>query len=174
MGDAESVQLWRYESRREPQPYPGSVWRSLAGFRMAGPSRIRIALVRDGETFVVDRRIDKPAMLSTIIRGDRVLVSDMGETYLFARERASGTAGGGAGDGAVLAPMPGRVTAVDVAAGDTVTRGQRLLTLEAMKMEHGLTAPFDGTVAELNAVPGAQVSEGTILARIEASQVPSS
>ena len=40
--------------------------------------------------------------------------------------------------------MPGKVTAVEVAAGDTVAKGQRLLTLEAMKMEHGLTAPFDG------------------------------
>jgi biotin carboxyl carrier protein len=42
-----------------------------------------------------------------------------------------------------------------------------LLTLEAMKMEHGLVAPFDGVVAELNAKAGAQVSEGTVLARIE-------
>jgi biotin carboxyl carrier protein len=42
-----------------------------------------------------------------------------------------------------------------------------LLTLEAMKMEHGLTAPFDGMVAELSAQAGAQVSEGAVLARIE-------
>ena len=45
--------------------------------------------------------------------------------------------------------MPGRVTAVEVAKGEKVAKGQRLLTLEAMKMEHALTAPFDGTVAEL-------------------------
>ena len=45
--------------------------------------------------------------------------------------------------------MPGRVTAVEVKKGETVAKGQRLVTLEAMKMEHGLTAPFDGTVAEL-------------------------
>ena len=45
--------------------------------------------------------------------------------------------------------MPGKVTAVEVAAGEKVDKGQRLLTLEAMKMEHALTAPFDGTVAEL-------------------------
>ena len=47
--------------------------------------------------------------------------------------------------------MPGKVTAVEVAQGEKVAKGQRLLTLEAMKMEHALTAPFDGTVAELNA-----------------------
>jgi 3-methylcrotonyl-CoA carboxylase alpha subunit len=63
--------------------------------------------------------------------------------------------------------MPGRIIAVDVAAGDSVTKGQKLVTLEAMKMEHSLTAPFDGTVAELNAETGGQVSEGTVLVRLE-------
>ena len=63
--------------------------------------------------------------------------------------------------------MPGKIIALEVAAGDAVTKGQKLLTLEAMKMEHSLTAPFDGTVAELNAEAGAQVSEGALLVRIE-------
>ena len=63
--------------------------------------------------------------------------------------------------------MPGKLIAVAVKQGDTVTKGQKLVTLEAMKMEHSLTAPFDGIVAELNAVEGAQVSEGALLARIE-------
>ncbi|HEV2866446.1 MAG TPA: biotin/lipoyl-containing protein, partial [Allosphingosinicella sp.] len=48
-----------------------------------------------------------------------------------------------------------------------VVRGQKLVTLEAMKMEHSLTAPFDGIVTEVNAVEGAQVAEGTLLVRIE-------
>jgi 3-methylcrotonyl-CoA carboxylase alpha subunit len=64
--------------------------------------------------------------------------------------------------------MPGKVTAVDVSQGEKVAQGQRLLTLEAMKMEHALTAPFDGTVAELNAKPGAQVTEGQLLVKVEA------
>ena len=63
--------------------------------------------------------------------------------------------------------MPGRVIAVDVAHGASVARGQKLVTLEAMKMEHSLTAPFDGIVAELNVTEGAQVTEGTLLVRIE-------
>jgi len=50
-----------------------------------------------------------------------------------------------------------------------VTKGQKLVTLEAMKMEHSLTAPFDGTVAALNATPGAQVQVEALLARIEPS-----
>ena len=54
-----------------------------------------------------------------------------------------------------------------VAAGESVAKGQKLVTLEAMKMEHTLTAPFDGVVAELSAEEGGQVSEGALLVRIE-------
>ena len=54
------------------------------------------------------------------------------------------------------------------APGERVTRGQRVAIIEAMKMEHTLTAPFDGKLAELNAKPGAQVSEGVLLAKLEA------
>ena len=75
----------------------------------------------------------------------------------------------GASDGAILSPMPGKIVSVAVKAGDTVTKGQTLLVLEAMKMEHALAAPFDGVVAELNATPGGQVSEGVVLAKLEAA-----
>jgi 3-methylcrotonyl-CoA carboxylase alpha subunit len=81
--------------------------------------------------------------------------------------RTDGAAGAAAGDGAIVSPMPGKIIALEVSAGDAVTKGQKLLTLEAMKMEHSLTAPFDGKVAELNAEAGAQVSEGALLVRIE-------
>ena len=63
--------------------------------------------------------------------------------------------------------MPGRVIAVDVALGDKVKKGQRLVVIEAMKMEQGLVAPFDGVITELKALADAQVSEGMLLARVE-------
>ena len=63
--------------------------------------------------------------------------------------------------------MPGKVIAVDVAEGDTVTAGQRLMVLEAMKMEHALTAPFDGTVTQLSASEGGQVQVDALLAVVE-------
>jgi 3-methylcrotonyl-CoA carboxylase alpha subunit len=63
--------------------------------------------------------------------------------------------------------MPGRVIALEVRQGDQVTKGQKLLTLEAMKMEHSMVAPFDGVVAELNVAAGEQVTEGTLLVRVE-------
>ena len=72
-----------------------------------------------------------------------------------------------ASDGAILSPMPGKIVSVAVEAGQSVVKGQTLLTLEAMKMEHALAAPFDGVVAELSATAGGQVSEGVVLARLE-------
>jgi 3-methylcrotonyl-CoA carboxylase alpha subunit len=167
MGDGDAVHLWRYEEREEPRPHTGSVWRSLAGFRIAAPPRIRVAITCEGKDFVLDQPVTKPAMLTTIIDGDQVLVADMGQSFVFRRTRTDGAHGGAASDGAILSPMPGRIIAVAVAAGDAVVKGQKLLTLEAMKMEHSLVAPFDGTVAEFNASEGGQVSEGMVLARID-------
>jgi len=81
--------------------------------------------------------------------------------------RVDGSHAGVASTGAILAPMPGKVIAVEVEKGDSVLAGQKLLTLEAMKMEHTLTAPFDGVVAQLNAEAGAQVQVEALLALIE-------
>jgi acetyl/propionyl-CoA carboxylase alpha subunit len=69
--------------------------------------------------------------------------------------------------GSLLAPMPGAVVRVDVAAGDTVTAGQVLLVLEAMKMEHPVTAPVAGTVREVAVVAGQQVDGGQVLAVVD-------
>ena len=93
-------------------------------------------------------------------------IAEDGQVWKMRLWRAEGVAGGAAGNGAILSPMPGRVIAVAVRAGDAVTKGQKLVTVEAMKMEHSLIAPFDGTVAELVAEEGLQVSDGVMLARI--------
>ena len=72
-------------------------------------------------------------------------------------------------DGSVRAPMPGTVLAVKVHEGQTVTAGEPLGVLEAMKMEHTLTAPTDGTVTSVNAAVGDQVPLGHTLFHVEAS-----
>jgi pyruvate carboxylase subunit A/propionyl-CoA carboxylase alpha chain len=72
--------------------------------------------------------------------------------------------------GSLLAPMPGSVLRVGAAPGDTVTAGQPLLWLEAMKMEHTITAPTDGVLVELNVEPGRQVEVGAVLARVESQE----
>jgi propionyl-CoA carboxylase alpha chain/3-methylcrotonyl-CoA carboxylase alpha subunit len=65
--------------------------------------------------------------------------------------------------------MPGKIVACPVQTGDTVRKGDPIITLEAMKMEHVLTAPFDGVVESLSAGLGDQVVEGFVLARLGAS-----
>jgi biotin carboxyl carrier protein len=65
--------------------------------------------------------------------------------------------------------MPGKVTGVSVKAGDTVEKGAPLLTLEAMKMEHAMSAPFAGRVEEVAVKAGDQVSEGAALVRLSAN-----
>jgi 3-methylcrotonyl-CoA carboxylase alpha subunit len=91
----------------------------------------------------------------------------------FQLDQPRGTGVGTIGDGSILSPLPGKIIAVEVSAGQQVTKGQKLLTLEAMKVEHtlvapfdGVVAPFDGVVAELIAAPGAQVQVEAVLARL--------
>jgi 3-methylcrotonyl-CoA carboxylase alpha subunit len=74
-----------------------------------------------------------------------------------------------AGAGSLRAPMPGLVKLVRAAKGDAVIKGQPLLILEAMKMEHTIAAPHDGVIAEI-ATEGAQVTDGTVLVRFVEDQ----
>ncbi len=112
----------------------------------------------------IDQSIDDSLWVEETPHG--YLVTDHGVTRMLHIARAGGEGQASAADGAILAPMPGKVIAVDVAEGDTVAAGQRLIVLEAMKMEHALTAPFDGTVTELNASEGGQVQVEAVLAVI--------
>ena len=74
--------------------------------------------------------------------------------------------------GSLLAPMPGNVIRLGAAVGDSVTAGQPLIWLEAMKMEHTITAPTDGVLAELNVDTGQQVEVGAVLARVDTPHDP--
>lgn len=72
--------------------------------------------------------------------------------------------------GRLTAPMPGKLVSFAVKAGDTVTKGQALAVIEAMKMEHTIAAPADGVVQELLYAPGDQVAEGAELIRMEVAE----
>ncbi len=76
---------------------------------------------------------------------------------------AARPAGGGAG--ALVAPMPGVILDVSVKPGDTVTRGQEIAVLEAMKMQNSVKSPRDGTIAEVCVVAGQAVGHGDAIVR---------
>ena len=133
------------------------------GFRLNAPARTASYVLVDGQAMPVElggEGADDPV--------DAVLLAEHGAVWEVTPWRKDGSHGAAGGTGAIVSPMPGKIIAVEVAQGDAVTAGQKLLTLEAMKMEHSLTAPFDGVVAELNAVAGAQVQVDALLVRIEA------
>ena len=143
----------------------------LLGFRLNAPQRKTQRLDVDGHPveFKYDPTPPGQYYLHPFFseeRGAQSMQMD-GDHFRISWPRAHGNGHAAAADGAILAPMPGKVIAVDVAAGETVTKGQRLMVLEAMKMEHALTAPFDGTVAELAASEGQQVQVEALLARVE-------
>jgi 3-methylcrotonyl-CoA carboxylase alpha subunit len=72
-----------------------------------------------------------------------------------------------AGGDDIRAPMPGLVKHLAAQPGAAVSRGDVLVVLEAMKMEHALTAPRDGIIAEVLVAAGAQVTDGTVLLALE-------
>ena len=104
-----------------------------------------------------------------LMTDEAVVVFEAGETFVLSTRPPVGSLDEGAGDGKIVSPMPGKVVTVSVSVGDKVVRGQALMTLEAMKMEHALVAPFDGEVEALSVSAGDQVSEGVSLARLKAA-----
>jgi 3-methylcrotonyl-CoA carboxylase alpha subunit len=160
---------------------PDSPWDADDGFQLSGAREVAMPLVVDGETITAtvsfgasgatvsvagtpaaaDARVFDGANEFYVLRRGRQTVvrhRDFAETTLDARDA----------DGAVRAPMHGKVLAVLVEPGATVHKGQRIAVVEAMKMEHALTAPIDGVVGEIAAPAGSQVAEGAVVLRIDA------
>jgi 3-methylcrotonyl-CoA carboxylase alpha subunit len=138
------------------------------GFRLNAARKEVAYFLVDGEPAEIPLRSAGNDRLK-IVDGAK-LFTRHGRTIRLTNWRSAGAGEHTAHDGDILAPMPGKVIAVDVAAGETVTKGQRLLVLEAMKMEHALTAPFDGTVTELDVAEGQQVQVETLLAKVEKAE----
>ncbi|WPY94263.1 acetyl/propionyl/methylcrotonyl-CoA carboxylase subunit alpha [Limimaricola variabilis] len=170
-------------------------WDALRGFRHWGTSEIHVTLEREGETLDVALLRDGPGSwhregtetsvsrdtkgLEVTVAGRRfraeaakhgaaVTVWDAGRAWVFTLPDPLAAAdAAGAGGNAIAAPMPGLVKRMRATAGQTVEKGQPLAILEAMKMEHTLTAPRDGVVAEILAQEGSQVSDGDLLLTLE-------
>jgi acetyl/propionyl-CoA carboxylase alpha subunit len=140
-------------------------WRGLTGFRQNAEAQGGVRLFVDGQAVICQAGCGGRSAFVTA--DDDIVVFEGGEAFAFKDHPPAADASDGAGgDGEIRAPMPGKVTQISVKTGDKVVRGQALLTLEAMKMEHVLQAPFDGTVEAVAASLGGQVVEGAVLVRL--------
>ncbi len=129
-------------------------------FVATGPGRYRLRTGTVTREVVVEGRDGTSVTLS--VGGTRVVV-DVADAQAQMLERFGMGAGTGAAQREVRSPMPGLVLAVHVREGETVEAGQRLLVLEAMKMENEIKAAHAGTIARVHAVPGAAVAKGAPL-----------
>ncbi|MEP5938100.1 MAG: acetyl/propionyl/methylcrotonyl-CoA carboxylase subunit alpha [Erythrobacter sp.] len=142
--------------------------RALSGFRLNAPVNRTVRMRSGKEAYAVEPNDDRfDRSFSSLAAPDIALVSYRADTFAVSLDHERGTGAASAADGAIIAPMPGKVIAVDVTDGQTVKAGDRLMVLEAMKMEHALTAPFDGTVTDLEASEGGQVQVEAVLCIVE-------
>ncbi len=144
-----------------------SPWNSANGVRLNADPRLEVE-VQQGEQrqLVALNAVAATRTLATVRLDTQTIVFERGEAIAFTEPQTAAAGSSAMSDGAIRAPMPGRIIAVQVTDGATVVKGQPLVTMEAMKMEHTLTAPFDGKVASHSHAVGDQVSEGTLLLQI--------
>jgi 3-methylcrotonyl-CoA carboxylase alpha subunit len=142
-----------------------SVWGAASGFRVNAEPAVEVEVQSGNERKRVALSTER-AGLRVARHGADTLVFERGQAYVFNEPQSLAAGSGSAADGAIRAPMPGKIIALQVTAGATVVKGQPLITVEAMKMEHTLTAPFEGTVGDITYAVGQQVSEGSALLHI--------
>ena len=121
------------------------------------PPHARISLngVDQAVSFVIDERIH---------------LACEGESHSFENTlHAAAKRAAGASDGRLVAPMNGRVIAVNIKAGDAIGAASALVVIEAMKMEHTLSVPHAARVTAVHVAAGAQVAPGQLLAELEAA-----
>ncbi len=130
----------------------------ISQVHIASDSAPKIRVTLDGNGFTANYAVC-----------DETLYLSIGAQQFSAKEITYQSANNakGSADGMVLAPMNGRVLDVTVSIGDTVKRGQNLLTLEAMKMEHEINARVDGVVKKVTARTGDQVASRSLLVEID-------
>ena len=139
----------------------------LVQYRFDRSDRLEVLHV-DGEPVELDDFTqDALARVRVRVEGDTVYVG--GGRFAFAVPPRFVSPDEAGRAGSTVAPMPGKVVRLLVAAGDTVAAGQPMLTIEAMKMEHQIVAPHAGTVVEVFVAAGQQLDHGQPLVKVDAS-----
>jgi acetyl/propionyl-CoA carboxylase alpha subunit len=151
-------------SEADPSP-----WRELAGFRLNAEPETAVRLFRDGKVVMAEGARTTAARSVLLTDEDEIVVFEAGQAFSFQIHPPAAAGTDALSDGAIRSPMPGKVTQLSARPGDVVKKGQPLVTLEAMKMEHALAAPFDGVVEAVSISLGDQVAEGAVLIRLAAN-----
>lgn len=117
----------------------------------------------NGKEYTVD--IDQINTISPFLQADEIAVSSRPNPAVTAAQAARSAIpkiadGSGNGNGPITAPIPGQIIGISISVGDKVKKGQKLLTLEAMKLENAITAEQDGTIKEISVAVGDVVSQG--------------
>jgi len=120
-----------------------------------------------GDHAFVWRRGTRAQVFHCVREGDVIHLSWGGRTYRCVVEPEGRRAAERHASGALEAPMPGKVIAVHVRAGQDVKKGDELLVVEAMKMENAVRAPREGRVKAVAVKPGDTVSPGLVLVELE-------
>jgi 3-methylcrotonyl-CoA carboxylase alpha subunit len=151
---------WAAAALLAPDP-GGDPWAARDGWRVQGLRDVRVRLaLPDAQLSVLAGSTGGPGEPTVVVSADEVRVWRDGESFRFARVARGAPAETAATDGDVVAPMPGAVLEVRVGEGDTVARGDALVVLEAMKMEHTLRAGGAGRVGVVHVQTGQRVREG--------------
>jgi len=143
-------------------------WQALRGFRI-NAGRARDVSVQVGAHVHAAQWSDAAAGALVTVDDAQVLFVD-GQGWPVSIPVIGEATGAAATDGAIVSPMPGRIVSVEVADGQRVKRGDKLVVLEAMKMEQALLASCDGIVRALSVAQGDQVAEGKVLLELEQEQ----
>ncbi len=165
----------RVLARRDPD-LPASPWDQADAFQLTGARESEVPVTVDGHAATARVRHGAGGMIVTIngvgpdpalraiVAGEAIYVMRAGrQTIVRLKDFEAVDVEHAGSDGLVRAPMHGKVLALLVERGQKVVHGHRVAVIEAMKMEHGLTAPVDGEVAEIAVAVGAQVAEGAKL-----------
>lgn len=148
---------------------PWDAWNGPQGLRLNAPSETSQTLIVNGEAHRVAMTPDDFAAHQYLpLTAQKGVWFEDGVAFEISAFKQTGAGGGSASDGSLRAPMPGKIVAASAKVGDTVVKGQPIVVLEAMKMEHALTAPFDGVVSEIGVAVGDQVTADAVLARVTA------
>jgi geranyl-CoA carboxylase alpha subunit len=165
---AQGERRWEVQLHAAGDAWQVNVRRSDTGSADAGHFALRDVCWDDAHRTAFS--VECEGIAETLVlaaQADAVHLFHAGRAWTFERVSEHKSPAAGNASGAVTAPLTGRVVDVAVQQGERVQAGQRLLVLEAMKMEHTLTAPVAGTVAEVCAQAGGQAAKGALLLRIE-------